>query len=106
MRGSGRSPSLRPHSSMALKKPSAAAPREDPQAYVLKKNYKKAVEIYRAQVKEAPSDPNLGLRLADCLVLDGQVPQAVAEYKRAAGLYAEQGFLLKAIGVNKKIVKL
>jgi len=90
---------------MALKKP-ASAPREDPQPYVLKKNYKKAIELYRAMAKDAPEDANLALRLADVLVLDSQIPAAVQEYKRAARLYGEQGFLLKAIGVSKKIVKL
>jgi cAMP-dependent protein kinase regulator len=90
---------------MALKKPSSGH-RDDPQQHVLRKNYKKAIELYRQLLAEEPEDTNHVLRLADCLVLDGQVDQAVATYKRVAQLYADQGFLLKAIGVNKKIVKL
>lgn len=88
---------------MAVKKP---AVREDPQHYVLKKNYKKAVELYRASIQDDPEDTNTYLRLGDCLVLAGDVGGAVESYKKAAKLYADLGFLLKAIGINKKIVKL
>jgi hypothetical protein len=87
---------------MAFGKRKAA--KVDPTAFVLRKEYKKAIELYRAQL--ADDDANGRLRLADTLVLDGQKKEAISEYKKVASLYAGQGFLLKAIGVNKKIVKL
>jgi len=88
---------------MAKKKPAKG---EDPQQYILKKDFKKAAAIYRDIIKADPDDPNPHIKLGDCLVSDSQSGAAIPEYRMAAKIYAEQGFLLKAIGVNKKIVKL
>ena len=79
---------------------------EDPAQNVMKKQYKKAIEIYQAAIKKSPADTNLRLRYADALAFDNQIAVAVKEYGKVADDYAEKGFLLKAIGVSKKIVKL
>jgi tetratricopeptide (TPR) repeat protein len=89
-----------------FKKDTGKHPREDPQKYVVAKQYKKAIELYRVELKTEADDPSLHLRLGDTLALDGQKPEAISCYKKAAAIYAEQGFLLKAVGVNKKIVRL
>lgn len=78
----------------------------DPQSFILKKQYDKAVQIYLEILEKKPDDVNSRLRLADVYALAGQIDKAVVSYKKAADLFAEKGFLLKAIGVNKKIVKL
>jgi tetratricopeptide (TPR) repeat protein len=79
---------------------------EDPAVFVAKKQYKKAIEAYRKILEKAPNDTNARLRLADALAFDNQIPDAVKQYRKVATDFAEKGFLLKAIGVNKKIVKL
>ncbi|MFC2172153.1 cyclic nucleotide-binding domain-containing protein [Acidobacteriota bacterium] len=88
---------------MALFKGSKA---QDPQSFLIKKQYDKAIKLYLEQLEKKPDDLNCRLRLADAYSLDSQKSKAIESYKKVADEYAEQGFLLKAIGVNKKIVKL
>lgn len=86
---------------MAVKKDS-----EDPQDFIAKKEFKKAIGLLRDRLSKQPKNPNMRMTLADTLLTDGQVEEAIKEYKDLASLYTEQGFIVKAIAVYKKVLKL
>jgi len=79
--------------------------KQDPQVLIAKKDYKKAITILRHQVQES-ENPELRATLADTLLADRQIDEALSEYKKLAEKYREQGAIVKAIAVYKKILKL
>lgn len=78
---------------------------EDAAEYVARKEYKKAIAIYKERLAKQPNS-NLRLSLADTFLMDSQPDEAVREYKNLAADYTDQGFLVKAIAIYKKILKL
>ena len=80
--------------------------KKDPEDFIEKKQYQKAITLYKEKLKEQPQNTALILNLADTLLLDKQVDLAIREYKRIATIQTEQGFVLKAIAMYKKILKL
>jgi cAMP-dependent protein kinase regulator len=86
---------------MAVKKD-----QEEPQDFIAKKEYKKAIVLLRDRVGKQPKNPAMRMTLADTLLVDGQTEEAVKEYKDLGSLYIEQGFIVKAIAVYKKVLKL
>ncbi len=79
---------------------------EDVTTLIAKKQYAKAIEIIRAQLKTGRPDPRLKLQLADALVLAGKDREAVMILIPLADEFAREGFAAKAISVLKKIQKL
>ncbi len=79
---------------------------KDPNELLAHKDYEGAIKGFRAILEESPDDMNSRLRLADALSCVGRTEEAIEEYLVVAEDYAERGFLVKAIAVNKKIVKL
>ncbi|HSP06395.1 MAG TPA: cyclic nucleotide-binding domain-containing protein, partial [Acidobacteriota bacterium] len=73
---------------------------------VARKDYKKAIALYRDRVSKQPKNSSLRLALADTLLMANQQDDAIREYKESGVLYTEEGFLVKAIAVYKKILKL
>ena len=65
-----------------------------------------AIAEYRTLLRETPNDLNIINRLGDLLVREGKTAEANELFGRAAQLYAEGGFFLKAIAIYKKILKL
>ncbi len=79
---------------------------EDPQKYIVRKEYKKAIDIYREKLQQQPKNSNLRLALADALLSNSQVAEALREYKELAARYTQDHFILKAVAIYKKMLKL
>jgi hypothetical protein len=79
---------------------------EDITALITKKQYAKAIELIRSQLKTQRSDPRLRMQLADVLVLAGKSKEAVMILTPVADEFAKEGFAAKAISVLKKIQKI
>lgn len=80
--------------------------KKDAADYIEKKQYQKAIALYRAKLKDQPRNTALLMNVADALFMDKEVDQAIREYKKIAEIQIEQGFILKAIAVYKKILKI
>jgi len=64
------------------------------------------IDAYKGQLQREPNNVNLRLKLGDLYAKIGDKKSAVQEYTAAAIQYANDGFLVKAIAVNKIIVRL
>src|SRR5262245_21211575 len=73
---------------------------------IAKKNYAKAIEVIRAQLKAGKHNPQLHIQLADVLILAKKEREAIQILARVADEFAAEGFDAKAIAVLKKIDKL
>ncbi len=80
--------------------------KKEPEDYIRKKQYQKAIDLYRERLKEQPRNTALLMNIADTLLLDHKIDQAVKEYKKVAEIQTEQGFILKAIALYKKVLKI
>jgi cAMP-dependent protein kinase regulator len=80
--------------------------KKEPEDFIEKKQYQKAIGLFKEKLKDQPQNTALLMNLADTLLLDQQVDLAVREYKKVASIQTDQGFVLKAIAVYKKILKL
>ena len=80
--------------------------KEDVAALIAKKNYGRAIEVIREQLKTQKQDPRLRLQLADVLISAGKGQQAIAILEPLADEYAREGFAAKSISVLKKIQKI
>ncbi len=78
---------------------------KDPEELLAEGKYKKAIKGFKKRLKKDPDDLKTRLRLADALS-NVDEDEAIEEYGKVAEAYARKGFILKAIAVNKKIVKL
>jgi len=79
---------------------------EDPAIYVARKEYDRAIKLYRERLSKQPDNLNMRLALADALWLAGHDEKSIQEFAGLAKLYTEQGFMVKAIAVYKKILRL
>ncbi len=64
------------------------------------------IEEYQKSAQKAPNNVNIRLKLGDLYTKIGNKKAAIQEYTTAAIQYANDGFLVKAIAVNKIIVRL
>lgn len=65
-----------------------------------------AVTLYRQIVDRDPKDVRVWIRAADLEARLGHRDAAIEAYLKAADLYGEQGFYLKAVAVYKQITRL
>ena len=79
--------------------------KKEPEDYIEKKQYKKAIDAYLDKFKDQPKNTALLMNLADTLFLNKETDQAVREYKKIAEIHTQQGFVLKTIAMYKKILK-
>jgi hypothetical protein len=79
---------------------------EDVTTLINKKQYAKAIELIKTQLKSAHPDPRLRLQFGDVLALTGRNKEAVTILLPLADEFAREGFAAKAISVLKKIQKL
>jgi hypothetical protein len=86
--------------------PKGPARMEDVTALISKKNYTRAIEVIREQLKVNARDPRLRLQLGDVLVMAGKGPQAIVILDPLADEFAREGFAAKAISVLKKIQRI
>ena len=82
-----------------------AAKTEDVASLIAKKNYSKAIELIKIQIKGQKADPRLRMQLADVLIMAGKGREAAVVLEPLADEYAREGFAAKAISVLKKIQK-
>ncbi len=83
-----------------------AAAKEDVSGLIARRQYGKAIDILRAQLKKSGADPRLLLQLADALEMAGKPREAVVVLTQLADEYAREGFAAKAISVLKRIQKI
>lgn len=79
---------------------------EDPAIYVAQKEYDRAIKLYRERLSKQPDNLSMRLALADALWLAGEDEKSIAELTTLAKQYTEQGFMVRAIAVYKKILRL
>jgi Cyclic nucleotide-binding domain len=73
---------------------------------IAKKNYAKAIDAIKAQLKAGKQNPQLLNQLADVLILAKKEKEAIQILMRVADEYAAEGWDAKAIAVLKKIDRL
>lgn len=76
------------------------------QKYYQKRNWEKAAREYSKLVEDDPSDARNQLKLADCLVKDGDHSGALAAYKSVAYYYLEDDIYDKAVAIFKQALRL
>jgi CRP-like cAMP-binding protein len=76
------------------------------QKYLSKGNYKKALAEFQKIIKLDPMGLRARLRVGDLLQKLGRTGEAVAQYKQLTRHYAEEGFLIQAISLNKIILRI
>ena len=64
------------------------------------------IDAYQESLRKDPNNINTRLKLGDLYAKIGEKKAAIQEYTTAAVQYANDGFLVKAIAVNKIIVRL
>ena len=69
-----------------------------------KGKYEKAIETYRKLVKADKRDDRSMIRIAECYRKLKKSKEAIAAYRQVATFYANAGFLIKAIAINKQIL--
>jgi len=73
---------------------------------LLEGKYKKALEYYFELHKAEPGDLRTHVKLAELRERTGDTTGAVKDYLVIANAYAEQGFVVQAIAINKIILRL
>ena len=84
--------------------------RKDPfreiQSCLQKRDYKGALDWFNTLLQKDKKNTQIRLRFADTLMLAGNKCEAVKQYRVVADEFAERGFMIRAIAINKKIVHL
>jgi CRP-like cAMP-binding protein len=68
--------------------------------------WKKALECFQNHCAQEPGDFRSRLKVAELLERLGQKSEAVQMYRKVAETYAQDGFLLQAISINKMILRI
>ncbi|MDX8395275.1 MAG: cyclic nucleotide-binding domain-containing protein [Mariprofundaceae bacterium] len=68
--------------------------------------YKKALEFYEELHKDDVKDLRLHAKLAELRDKTGDISGAIKDYVTVANAYADQGFVVQAIAINKIILRL
>jgi len=79
---------------------------ESVQDLINKKNYSKAVDVLKAELKARPRDTRVRLQLADVLVAANRGKEAGPILMGLADEHAKEGFAAKAIAILKRIEKI
>jgi hypothetical protein len=79
---------------------------EDVVSLIAARNYGRAIEVLRTQLKKRGASPTLRKQLADVLILSGKTAEAIALLLPLADQFAVEGFAAKAVAVLKKIERL
>lgn len=68
--------------------------------------WRKALECFQIHCGREPKDLRSQLKVAELLERLGQKKEAIQTYQKVAEAYAQDGFLLQAISVNKMILRM
>jgi cAMP-dependent protein kinase regulator len=80
--------------------------KEEAQKALARGDLKKALEYYRNHCLLEPDDLRFSVKIGEVLERLGRKEEAVKAYRGAAEAYAQDGFLLQAISVNKMILRI
>jgi len=80
--------------------------KEEPHALIARKEYKKAIELLRNRVSRDLDNTGLRLQLAEVYLSNGQMSEAMMEFRRVASQHAKEGNAVKAIAIYKKMLQL
>jgi cAMP-dependent protein kinase regulator len=70
------------------------------------REWKKALEGFQKHCAKNPQDLRSRLKVAELLERLGQKKEAIQTYQKLAEAYAQDGFLLQAISINKMILRI
>jgi lipopolysaccharide biosynthesis regulator YciM len=73
---------------------------------VSQKKISQAIKLYLAIAENDPTDLNLLNTIGDLCIRDGNNAEALKQFQKLADAYTHEGFLLKAVAIQKKISKL
>jgi len=80
--------------------------KEEAQRAFSRGEWKKAIESFQKHCAQDPKDIRSQAKIAECLERLGQKKEAVQAYRKVAEAYAQDGFLLQAISINKIILRI
>jgi len=80
--------------------------KDEAQRALSRGEWSKALENFRKHCAGEPQDLRSRLKVAELLERLGRKEEAIQEYGKVAETYAEEGFLLQAISVNKIILRM
>jgi len=84
--------------------------RKDPfreiQACLQNRDYKGALDWFNTLLQKDPKNTQIRLRFADTLVLAGSKKEAVKQLRVVGDEFADKGFMIRAIAINKKILQI
>ena len=80
--------------------------KEEAQRALARGEWNKALESFQKHCAQEPSDLRSRQKVAELLERLGRKVEALQEYRKVAETYAEEGFLLQAISVNKIILRM
>src|SRR5687768_6844725 len=70
-----------------------------------RKDYVRAVPLLRRDLEKYPTNVRIRLQLADALAGAGIYADAMEQYEQTAKFYDENGLIVQAIAVRKKLEK-
>ncbi len=79
--------------------------KEEAQGALSRGDWKKALESFQKHCVQEPGDLRSRLKVAELLEKQGKKKEAIQVYREVAEAYAQDGFLLQAISVNKMILR-
>ena len=80
--------------------------KEEAQQALSRGEWRKALECFQKHCAQEPEDLRSQLKVAELLERLGQKKEAVQMYRKVAEAYAQDGFLLQAISINKMILRI
>jgi len=78
---------------------------ENVQKYIQKSDWKNAISDME-KLYAIDQDPQVKVRMGDVRQKMNQKPQAIVEYMKAAEIFAEKGFVVKALAMYKMVLRL
>jgi len=80
--------------------------KEEAQRALSRGEFRKALECYKNHCAEEPGDLRAQLKMAELFERLDQKKEAIQMYQKVAEAYAQDGFLLQAISINKMILRM
>lgn len=80
--------------------------KEEAQQALSRGEWRKALECFQNHCAQEPKDLRSQMKVAELLDRLGQKKEAVQMYRKVAEAYAQDGFLLQAISINKIILRM
>jgi cAMP-dependent protein kinase regulator len=80
--------------------------KEEAQQALSQGHWRKALDYFQKHCSQEPEDLRSQLKVAELLERLGRKKEAVQVYRKVAEAYAQDGFLLQAISINKMILRI